>query len=168
MIASNKERSKDYKNLHKLQVTLGHNMKPTCENPNSKLQPTSQQYNRVQKVSSPFNLLRWKLLPVKPRAVKSQSNKWLSVPPVTNLHFLLNKAAAKAFAFFFTCCIYALYSGVATCLKAIASAAMWLLCGPPCKDGKTAKFIFSSKSQWLLLSPWVGSKPCFLDFVSFL
>ena len=105
------------------------------------------------------------IIPAKPRAVKSQSNKWLSVPPVTNLHFLLNKADAKAFAFFLTCCMYALYSGLATCFRAMARAAMWLLWGPPCNAGKTAKFIFSS-SNWLFPSPW--TEPCFLDLVPFL
>lgn len=36
-----------------------------------------------------------------------------------------------------TCWAYRLNSGVCTCLSATASAPIWWLCGPPCKEGKT-------------------------------
>ena len=106
-------------------------------------------------------------IPVKPRVLRSQSTKWLSVPPVTNLHFLLSKADAKAWAFFLTCWMYALYSGVATCFRVIARAAIWLLWGPPCIEGKTPKFILSSKS-YSPSSPWEKDPPRFLNFFPFL
>lgn len=106
-------------------------------------------------------------IPVKPSVLRSQSTKWLSVPPVTNLHFLLSKADAKAWAFFLTCWMYALYSGVATCFRVIAKAAIWLLWGPPCIEGKTPKFILSSKS-YSPSSPWEKDPPRFLNFFPFL
>lgn len=96
--------------------------------------------------SSPWGGKYPSIVPVSPKGVRSHSNKWLSVPLVTNLQFLLSKADAKACAFFFTCRIYTLYSGEATCFNAMARAAIWLLWGPPCNDGKTEKFILSSKS----------------------
>lgn len=83
--------------------------------------------------------------PATPKGRRSQSIKWLSVPSVTSLQPLFFKPSARACAFFFTCCMYSLNSGVAACLRAAARAAIWLLWGPPCKVGWIAKLMSFSK-----------------------
>lgn len=54
-----------------------------------------------------------------------------------------------------TCSWYFLNSGDIACRKAVAIAAMALLCGPPCRPGNTAWLILFSKSYMTFCPAWL-------------
>mmetsp|Transcript_28217 Transcript_28217/g.63810 ORF Transcript_28217/g.63810 Transcript_28217/m.63810 type:complete len:202 (-) Transcript_28217:590-1195(-) len=86
------------------------------------------------------------LEPERPTGRRSQSKRWLSVPPVTMRHPELARCSAKALQLATTSVQYWRNAGVATCRSWTASAPVVALCGPPCNAGKTALSICSRNS----------------------
>mmetsp|Transcript_50566 Transcript_50566/g.127008 ORF Transcript_50566/g.127008 Transcript_50566/m.127008 type:complete len:218 (-) Transcript_50566:859-1512(-) len=85
--------------------------------------------------------------PSTPLERRSTRRRWLSVPPVTSRKPWAVRVSPSTRAFLTACFWYATKDGsIASCRATDRAAIAWLW-GPPWRDGKTAKLIFSS-SLW--------------------
>eukprot|EP01139_Manchomonas_bermudensis_P001878 Amastigsp_a3076_76.p3 type:complete len:175 gc:universal Amastigsp_a3076_76:1223-699(-) len=81
--------------------------------------------------------------PVRSCGRRSQSTRWVSVPPVMSECPRAVSSSPSRLAFALTAVAYSRNSSVFTCLSAVAMPAMTLLCGPPWSEGNTAALIRS-------------------------